>query len=474
MQWSANPYFQPVLIAGLIGLLNVLFIARRLKVPGALPLLLLGLTASEWALAYAMELASSELSLQIFWAKVQYFGISFVSVSFLLFALTYAQHQRILKSKLFWSLWIIPLICIALVWTNESHHLIWTEVTQKNYDSYVMASFEHGPAFYAFVVYSYLMLLAGTIILINQAVKAQAEFRGQSLLLVFGVLINWVGNIVYVSGANPIPGLDWTPLCLILSGIIYSIGLFQFRILDLVPVAGETVLESMDDIVIVLDDRERVVYLNNAFEYYFHADPKGLVGLQASSAFEQWPELVRMCGRPNTLRSEIIVNISGQEPFFFDIRVSNIRWGKGDTMGRVIVLDDVTEQKQTEVRSLIFYDLGTRGEKSKRIPMVLMYRVFDEMIVEVNRNLLLALGFERMKLLGRTMLEARLWEPYQRAEFLRMLDQERSLSEFAMTLNHYNGRTQPLTVTAQTLEIGGVSYVVILAEHQVERVAASA
>lgn len=474
MQWSANPYFQPLLIAGLIGLLNIIFVMRRLKVAGALPLLGLGVAVSGWALAYAMELASRDIAMQIFWGKVQYFGIAGTSVLFFLFAITYAQHHRLLKSKLLWLVWVFPLICISLVWTNESHHLIWTEITQKDYGSYIMAAFGHGPVFYAFVAYSYVMLLAGTVILVNQAIKAQPEFRSQTFLLVFGVSINWIGNILYVSGANPIPNLDWTPIGLILSGIIYTVGLFQFRLLDLVPIAGETVLESMDDIVIVLDDRDRVVYINNAFEYYFHMVPKDLVGQKASSAFEQWPELVRLCNQPNTIRSEVIVNLPEREPLHFDIRVSNIRFRKGDSMGRVIVLDDMTEQKQAESRALLFYELSARGEKSKRIPMVLMYRVFDEMIIEVNRSLLLALGFERMKLLGRTMLEARLWEPHQRAEFLRALNKDRSLSEFSLALNHYNGRSQMLTVSAQHLEIGGTAYIVILADHSLERMSGSA
>jgi PAS domain S-box-containing protein len=313
------------------------------------------------------------------------------------------------------------------------------------------------------------MLLAGTIVLIRQAIKAQPEFRSQTFLLVFGVMINWVGNIIYVSGANPIPDLDWTPMGLILSGLIYSLALFQFRFLDLVPVAGETVLESMEDVVIVLDDRSRVMYLNNAFEYYFQTDPKKLTGHAASSAFEQWPELVNLCNQHNTVRSEAVISVPGRDPLYFDTRVSNIRWRKSYSMGRVLVLNDVTEQKQAEARATLFYELSAKNGKTDRIPMVLMYRVFDEMIIEVNRSFLLALGFERMKLLGRTMLEARLWEPFQRAEFLRAFNQNRSLKEYSLVLKRYSGADRPLVVSAQSVDIGGTAYVVILAQTQAER-----
>jgi PAS domain S-box-containing protein len=307
------------------------------------------------------------------------------------------------------------------------------------------------------------LLLAGTVILIYQAVKARPEFRGQSSLLVFGVLINWAGNIIYLSGANPIPGLDWTPLGLILSGVIYSFGLFQFRLLDLVPVAGETVLESMDNVVIVLDEHGRVVFLNNAFEFYFHVNPKTLMGQGYSAAFEPWRELVHLCGQQNTVRSEIIVSVQGNL-LYFDTRMSNVRWRKRYSMGRVIVLDDVTVQKQAEARALQFHEASAQEGGPKRIPMVLMYRVFDEVIIEVNRSLLLGLGYERMKLLGRTMIDARLWEPFHRAEFLRALNQERSLSEYPLTLKHYNGQSKHLKVSAQLVEVAGAAYVIILAE----------
>ncbi|MFT3892964.1 MAG: histidine kinase N-terminal 7TM domain-containing protein [Anaerolineales bacterium] len=472
MQWQANPYFQLLFIAGIIGLINVFFISRRLKVVGALPLLGMGLAVSEWALAYAMELASRDLSMQIFWGKVQYFGIVSVSVLFFLFAITYTQ-SHILKSKWLWAIWVFPLICVALIWTNDLHHLVWATISQKDFGSYVVASFGHGPIFYLFVAYSYIMLVGGTILLIRHTTKVQPEFRTQIFFMLFGVMVNWVGNIVYVLGINPVPELDWTPLGLILSGIIYSIALFQFRLLDLVPVAGETVLESMDDVVIVLDDNERVVYLNHAFEYYFQTDLSKLIGGTVSSVFEPWPDLVRLCNQHNTIRSETAINIPGRDTLFFDTRVSNVRLRKGQSMGRVLVLDDITVQKQAESRATLFYDARVKGDTPDRIPMVLMYRVTDDIIIEVNRSFLLALGYERMKLLGHTMLEVRLWEPYQRAEFIRTLCQENSLKEYPLTLKHYNGREHPLNVSAQLVDIGGVTYVIMLAQtHSVRELVA--
>jgi hypothetical protein len=101
-----------------------------------------------------------------------------------------------------------------------------------------------------------------------------------------------------------------------------------------------------------------------------------------------------------------------------------------------------------EARATLFYELSAKSGKTDRIPMVLMYRVFDEMIIEVNRCFMLALGFERMKLLGRTMLKARHWEPFQRVEFLRAFNQNRTLKEYPLELMHCNGTNRQLLAAA--------------------------
>jgi PAS domain S-box-containing protein len=207
-----------------------------------------------------------------------------------------------------------------------------------------------------------------------------------------------------------------------------------------------------------------VVYLNHAFEFYFQTNLSKLLGGSVSSVFRPWPDLIGLCHQHGTIRSEMKINIPGRDTFYFDVRISNVRLKKGYSMGRVLVLDDITLQKQAEARATLFYDARVQGDRSERIPMVLMYRMYDEMIIEVNRSFLLAFGFERMKLLGHTMLDARLWEPYHRAEFLRALRQESSLKDYTLTLKHYNGTEQLLTVSAQLVDVGDVSYVILLAQ----------
>ena len=47
----------------------------------------------------------------------------------------------------------------------------------------------------------------------------------------FGPIFPWLGNVIYISDANPVPLLDWTPLGAI-SGIIYAIAAFGLGLFD--------------------------------------------------------------------------------------------------------------------------------------------------------------------------------------------------------------------------------------------------
>ncbi len=144
MQWQNNPYFIPLIIAGLISLVNALVVAQRRSVAGSLPLLGMLLALSWWSFTYAFELASANQVWQVFWSKVEYLGIVCVPPLFLLFTLEYAQYREVLNRKSIYWIWLIPAITLLLVWTNDFHGLIWSEIGQKNGGGFYLLSLGHG------------------------------------------------------------------------------------------------------------------------------------------------------------------------------------------------------------------------------------------------------------------------------------------------------------------------------------------
>ena len=463
MQWQINPYFIPIILAGLISLMNMLVVAQRRRVAGSLPLLGMLLAISLWSFAYAFELASANQSAEVLWAKLEYIGIVSVPVLFLMFSFEYARYQKIFNRGLIYLVWAVPVIILMLVWTNESHGLIWSRIGQKDAGGYALLSLEHGVAFWIWTAYSYILLLVSSIILIRRAIASPPELKPQSWILVLGAGITWVGNIIYLSGLSPVPDLDITPITLIITMIAYSVGLFRFGILDIMPIAGETVLESLDDVVIVLDDTGRIAYINKAFEYYTGIDSKNYVGQLAAAALSAWPGLSKLGETQATSRGEVIMTIEGREPVYFDTRASTVRW-KSQPLGRVYVLEDNSERRRAE--NTAFGQGDENLMLSDAIPMIFVLRLLDEKIVEINRSSILELGYERKDVVGRSFLQLGIWDAYQRSEFLKIFRSEGFVKDLAISLVNVHKDKQAYLLSANKVDIHDESYIVMLVQSE--------
>jgi PAS domain-containing protein len=459
MFWQSNPYFVPLIIAGLISLFNAMVVSQRRSVAGSLPLLGTLLALSVWSFAYALELASGSQTWQLFWAKMEYLGIVCVPTLFLLFTLEYARHWQAFHRKVFYWLWLIPVIILALVWTNEFHGLIWSRIGQQDGGGFYLLLLEHGFAFWVWTAYSYICLLSGSIMLIRRAVSSPPELKPQSYILVFGASVSWIGNIIYLAGLSPFPNLDLTPITFIVSMIAYSIGLFRFGILDIMPIAGETVLESLDNVVVVIDDAGKIAFINQAFEYYSGVDSKTFIGKPASS-LPLWSGLGKLTGSQKKMRGEVVMPIGGREPVYFDTRVSTVRW-KSQTLGHACILEDVSERRLAEKSA---YGTGDESLLSNdNIPAIVILRSQDEKIIEVNRSFILELGYERKDVVGKSLLQLGVWDAYQRGEFIKIFQKENSVKNHPLSLVNVNQKKEPYLVSAQKMDIQDKSYIAILA-----------
>ncbi len=466
MQWLTNPFVFPMILAGLIALICAFFVLQREKVPGSTPLLGLILAVFIWAIAYAFELASPQLSLQIFWAKVEYLGIPFVPMFMFIFAYEFSQNTKKLTRRDLFLLGIFPAIFAVIAWTNDYHGWIWSELGQKNMGNYYLLVLEHGFAFWIVIAYSYILLFSGTIIIIRRYYTSPAEFKSQSFIVLAGAGITWLGNMIYISGISPFPELDFTPISFVLSGIIFSIGLFRFGILDIMPIAGEAVLESMDDIVIVLNSKDRVAFVNGSFEYFFRIPSSALIGKSAASAFAPWPSIMTLINHNNTIRKEITVVSAEKNAFIFSVRKFNIRWRAEQILGRVLIMSDITERRSAESR-VAQKQLQEVG--STEIPLTVVYRLVDEKIVDVNRTFLINLGRERKTVLGQSLLELGIWDSYQRADFLRALFKDGKLSDYPLCIRASGGEKKSYHFSASQMDIQGAKYVIMLAQETPEQ-----
>jgi PAS domain S-box-containing protein len=127
-----------------------------------------------------------------------------------------------------------------------------------------------------------------------------------------------------------------------------ALSLFRYRLLDVVPVARENVIEDMADGVVVLDLQDRVVDMNPAAEHYLGCSARKAIGRGFTDLVPNWIGLFEYPhGRAGQFHKEVSL---GKEPARrdYELTLSPVVDRKAHSRGRLILLHDVTERKRVE------------------------------------------------------------------------------------------------------------------------------
>jgi PAS domain S-box-containing protein len=318
---------------------------HRRSTPGAKAFALLMLAAAQWALAYGFSLTSPTMESKLFWVKVRYLGIVLVPWAWLIFALLQTGLERFVTRVSLTLLAVEPLVALLMVWTNEWHWLYWTSVKVGTAASMAGISVTRGPLFWGHVIYSYLIVLFGSFLLVRAAIRSPRPYRRQSIAMLISAIGPLLGDIVSTFGLTPaVPWLDVTPFFFVLTGLTMLWGVFRLRMLDIVPIARDAIIEHMSDGVIILDSKSNVIDLNPAAQSILDCAEDEVVGSPVS---EVLPTLPFDPSCPT--HKAVIETETGSSKLHYDMRTSPLL-NRGDGLdGYLIVLSDTTERRQAEV-----------------------------------------------------------------------------------------------------------------------------
>jgi PAS domain S-box-containing protein len=350
MHFQFIPYLWVLLAAAAVVAAVGFYAWRQRRVPGARPVAVISATAAVWSLANALEMAGTDLPTKLFWANVQYLCYGALPLASLALALHYAgQEQWLTRRRLAW-LAVVPAITLVLVWTDPLHGLMRRDVVLDTAGPFPVIGKTYGPWFWVFAAYSYGLLSAAVYLLIQALRRASPLYRGQPLILLIALCLPLVWNILYSFGLSPVPRHDIAPAVVCLSGIVAAWGLFRFRLLDIVPIARDAVIEDMDSGVIVLDQQQRVVDLNPEAQRILDYPAARAIGRQAEEVFEVRPALAGLYRDP-AARVETVLEVGGT-PHTYASHISPLIDRDGQQIGQVIILHDITEYRKARAQLL--------------------------------------------------------------------------------------------------------------------------
>lgn len=332
------------LLTAAISLTMALSAARRRGVAGAAELSLLMVAVGFYALTSAFEVMASTVGSKALWMRIEYFGIATTPPLFLSFTLAYVglRNRLVRASEIF--AWTVSLLTILMVWTNGWHALHWQGLHIDATTGLLL--YDRGPFFTVWVAAAYVVVAMGTFLLLRSAFQNRRIFQTQSALLVIATLCPWAGNLLYLSPANPYPGLDWTPIAFTLTGLLIGAAIFQFGLLSLRPIARSSLFEGLPDGVIVLDARERVVDLNPAAARLMGTGPPPSIGTPWSQLAAQLPD--GFAGIPREGPPEEIPIEDKEDLRILEVTTTPFPGERVRAEGWIILLRDITRRKQAQ------------------------------------------------------------------------------------------------------------------------------
>ncbi len=304
-----------------------------------------------WAFGYGMELSVKTLSSALWWIKLEYVGIALLPAIWLVFILKFSSLLPNIKPKVYAAICLVPTITLICAWTTPLHKLLYQEVSMVEEGGAFLLNIQPGIWYHVHTVYFYLSLVIGIGILYQNR-QGGLLYRKQRKVITMAVGLPWLINMFYQSRFRPFDHLDLTPLAFLMTITLIGYGLYRYRLMNLLPLARNKVMQAMQEGVLILDHQLRVSDFNPAamhmleVQYSFShglqlngSDPLSLKVKAFKASNENDPGF-----KPSNQAVEIHVPDSNGLYKWLSFSVSAIIH-EGETEGYLVLIRDISKEK---------------------------------------------------------------------------------------------------------------------------------
>jgi diguanylate cyclase (GGDEF)-like protein/PAS domain S-box-containing protein len=349
-------YITLVSLSGIFSLFLSFYVyQRRKEFPGARIFVLYTIALSIYSFGYAFELSSDALWKIRVWNLVEYIGMPFSVPLGLMIVLHYLGKK--ISGSAAAALFIFPAVTWFVVLTNDYHRLFYRTFQFKDELRPPYLEIEVGEWYIAFCIYTFCCWLAGVVLLCGRWKQTRKSFRPHLFTLICGQLIPMVTGLLYLFGVTP-AGVDPVPMGTCVAAALYIWAILSAKMLTIIPIAKETIFESMGEGVIVLDSSDRLIDYNRTVAQMMPTLHPTMIG---RSLYQVWTDLTGSAypflHHPDG-RAVELAWVSGGKEQIYQVRYSALRHRSGEEAGGLLMLINVTELKrlQQELERQAYYD----------------------------------------------------------------------------------------------------------------------
>ncbi|UQZ36459.1 GGDEF domain-containing protein [Paenibacillus sp. PK3_47] len=282
---------------------------------------------------------------QLFYVKLAFVDASLLTTGWIFFTILLSGQSQFLNRKILMLLFVPAFLSSLGVVLNPNGWFV--QPVNGGY-----AERTYGPVFWVNMLILIIHAIVSFYIIYVALVSGQAgRIKNQIMNMLKGIIAVTVFlmldvflNVVLDDFLPVIPG--FTSLGIVVSAIFFIVTIHQDKVFDIVTIAHQDIIDTMEYGVLVLDDHEKVIEINQALYPYRHltiGDRFEMAAFLPGNSVRMERFLHKYRERPHEI-AEIELFHPGIQLFISihaaPIMVSNVR------VGRIITFQDITELRR--------------------------------------------------------------------------------------------------------------------------------
>ncbi|MFC6721598.1 histidine kinase N-terminal 7TM domain-containing protein [Halobacteriaceae archaeon SHR40] len=264
-------------------------------------------------------------------------GADITIIGLLLFAVEYTGREGVIRKRVVALLSMKPVLSLVVVLTPSLDRLLEIATPETVAQGY---EFVVTPFFIFHVSYNWILTAVAIAVLLRMLVKGMYGNQRQLFVVLVAVSIPIGCNVLLRLG---LIRLDLTTAAFFVTatGLMYAT--FRLRLLDALPIARQTVLAEMDELVFVLDETGVIVTANDAATDRF-GDERDLSGTHITAVLGSDAATIQSSGDQKV---DIITKIDNKQRHF-TVSQTTLTDNYEMVVGQLLVCRDVTERVHRE------------------------------------------------------------------------------------------------------------------------------
>ena len=338
-------YLVILIITLIIDGFNFLYAYRRRNTPGAINFMLLLIAIFVYNGAYSLEICAVNLPQALFWYNIEHVAVFLIPYLWLFICLDFTLIFQNIKKQIKKITLIYLFSCYAIFYTNKIHHFFdMSYKFESNAYFHVLIS-EKGFLYYLLVITSSIIVLLTIVIYIKSCFEVSQLYRNSHIICILASIIPWAAGIYNQTPANTLK-IDYYPISLILTAIIFSYGIFRFRIMGTIPIAHKKIFNQVKEGILLIDLNDYIIDSNHSFMKLF---PNYNIKSMKSTLTTFLEENTNVYDNlKNASENSFCLTIEGEVHFFSaeikDISVEN------NIVGRMLSINDITSFVENQNR----------------------------------------------------------------------------------------------------------------------------